>query len=298
MELTYIFGILFGLFATTMFNLMPILQKDVLDQMETITAKNTIQSFKIMLSDRKWLIGGLLGILGGIPYSIALEWVGVSILQPLMNFGFIALVWASQKYLKEELSTPAKTGIVIMILMPIFISLGQVSNTTVIITEIETLNNLYFYLGLLGVIAFFLTLFSYKFNASVLLAIATGVFFAMGALGGQTAMAYIGAAGYQFPQEIGPIIRNAFSHPDLRRMVLFFGISIIFNSLAGYFFQVGLQQDKASRFTPINQTLNIMATITGGILVFGQFVAQPVWYIVGLGCAIVGTFLLGKYQIV
>jgi len=71
---------------------------------------------------------------------------------------------------------------------------------------------------------------------------------------------------------------------------------MVANTLAAIIMQIGLQKIAASKFNPIQQTLNTLLTISGGIVIFGQFVEKWYFYILGMICAILGTLVLGSYQ--
>ena len=89
--INYIVAVFFTLLATVMFNLTPILQKDAINKMNEFKLSNVWSSLKAMFSDKKSVIGMLLGIGGGIPYIIALDLVGITVVQPIINVGFLIL---------------------------------------------------------------------------------------------------------------------------------------------------------------------------------------------------------------
>jgi drug/metabolite transporter (DMT)-like permease len=72
---------------------------------------------------------------------------------------------------------------------------------------------------------------------------------------------------------------------------------IFFNCIATYVDMIGLQKIDASKFGPINQTINNMVAILGGIIVFGQIIGSIPFYIIGVIMAIFGSVILGRYQI-
>lgn len=291
----YIVGILLAMTATSIFNLCPVLQKDELDKMKEVSMNNIWASVKMMFSDRKWVLGLILGVFGGIPYTIAVIWTGISVVQPLMNFGFIVLVIIAKKMLNETLSISAKVAIGMMILMPIAITLANVSNPVNDITQLPTQLALVIFVVVVLIIAVITLFLGKKFPT--LYALSTGFFFACGAYSVQFVMSMLAFSGYNIFTDIPLVISLIFVDP--RVSLILFGVVCIavFNAVAGYVMQIGLQRVAASKFNPIQQTLNNLATVLGGILVFGQFIGNWAFYLCGLGFGIIGMIILGKYQI-
>jgi drug/metabolite transporter (DMT)-like permease len=291
----YIFGIILALIATIIFNFIPVLQKDALDKMAEVSFNKLWDSVKMMFSDKKWVFGLLMGLIGGIPYTIAVNWTGISVVQPLMNFGFIVLVIFANRILNEKLNLTAKAAIVMMIMMPIFIAFGDVSQPQNDISQPATFNSLLLFTGivLLSIIVMFI--FTKRFP--ILYTIITGFFFALGAYSVQFVMSMVTAAGYDLIPDIFIILGNAFSDPLLTKALIGVIAITIMNMLAGFVMQIGLQRVAASKFNPIQQTLNNIVTVIGGILVFGQAVGNWAFYFLGMGLGVMGTLILGQYQL-
>ena len=95
----------------------------------------------------------------------------------------------------------------------------------------------------------------------------------------------------------GAILANLFQDPYLRLMILTTLLCLVFNVVAGYVMQIGLQKISASKFYPIDQTINNLVAIVGGIIVFGQRINTLPLYLIGVVMAIVGSILLGQYQV-
>src|SRR4030043_2163364 len=107
--LNYLGGIGLSLLATIFFNYSPLLMKTALNRMEEIKSGNLWKSIKTMLTNKRWFLGLLVNVAGGIFYIMALATPGgITIVQPLQNFGFIVLVIAAKRILGEELDTRAK----------------------------------------------------------------------------------------------------------------------------------------------------------------------------------------------
>jgi len=192
-EAQYYWGIVLAIIATLDFNIMAIVQKRSLEKLDDIEMKNFFASLKLLLKDKYWVGSGLLAMLGGIPYTLALEWAGVSIVQPLMSFGFIVLVFFAKKYLGEDLNLLAKISIILMILMPIFIGAGNVSNSTNDITQWDAQKQLIIYI--LGIAGAGVVLWVGSKQYPILITLVDSCLFAMGAILGQAAIAYISFSG-------------------------------------------------------------------------------------------------------
>ena len=95
----YIIGILCSVVAGVCFNLAPIIQKEALIQMDEVTFSKMGQSLRTMITNKKWIFALFIALLGAIPYILAMGWVGISVVQPITNFGMIVLVIFSKKFL-------------------------------------------------------------------------------------------------------------------------------------------------------------------------------------------------------
>ena len=64
-------------------------------------------------------------------YLFATQLAGIVIVQPLMNVGLIALVILSSRRLGEAIDLQAMIGIILLVLTPVFIAFGGVTEPTV-----------------------------------------------------------------------------------------------------------------------------------------------------------------------
>jgi hypothetical protein len=65
---------------------------------------------------------------------------------------------------------------------------------------------------------------------------------------------------------------------------------------AVYTISIGLQRNPAARFNSITGTVSMFAVILGGLLIFGQILTNIPFYAIGLGLGVIGIALLSKYQ--
>jgi hypothetical protein len=277
----YIGGITLALVATVFFNYAPLLMKTALGKMEEIKGGNLWKSIKTMLTNKRWLIGMVVSIIGGIFYFLALNIAGITIVQPLLNFGFIVLVIAAKRMLGEELDTRAKVAIGLLIVMPVFMTLSKVSEPQ----NITNYSDVIIFSVVCIVIIAGLGIVSKK--VAILWALTTGVTLGISAL----YMQWFTTAFFNGIESTGDLF------VALGVAILPLIITLVGNIVANVvFMQIGLQKNAASRFNPINGSVNMIVSIIGGILLFGQQVGNWVFYCIGIGLGIAGILLLSKYQ--
>jgi uncharacterized membrane protein len=122
-----ILGIILALVTSLLWNLAPIIQKEALQEIDEIDAKNPLKQTRKLFSKPRWVLGFTLALIGGLTYMLATNLAGIVVIQPLMNVGLIALVFFSSRRLGEVLDIPAAIGIILMILTPVFIAFGGVT---------------------------------------------------------------------------------------------------------------------------------------------------------------------------
>ena len=290
----YIFGIFFSILAATLFNLAPIIQKEALDKMHEISFSNMKKSLRVMFTNKTWLLGGIIGLSGSIPFILAMNLAGVSVVQPVMNFGMIILVIFGKKKLGEKLNKFATISIGLMVAMPFLVGLANVSNAQTDITETSTRNNMFIFTGIILFLILCCWISAKKYP--IFLTGIVGLFFALGAYYMQAYMSMIAFSGYNFIQDLDSIILRAFTDTNIMVANLYFGVLLIFNGLAAYTLQIGLQKVPASKFNPIQQTINNLVSIISGMLIFGQVVNNWFYYSIGMAFGFISIFILGQYQ--
>ncbi len=292
----YIFGILFAVLAGICFNLVPVIHKEALSNMKhEVSFSNMKYSLRTMFTDRKWVIGLIVGLIGVIPFIIAMSWVGISVVQPVMNIGMIVLVIFGEKKLGEKLNIWAKISIGFMIAMPFFIWLADLSNAQSNITEISTRIKFFIITGIILILILGCIILAKKYP--IFLTGVIGLFYALGAYYMQAYMSMIAFSGYNFIQDLDLIIKRAFTDPNIIMANLFFVALLIFNGLAAYSLQIGLQKMPASKCNPIQQTINNVVSIITGIFIFEQAINNVFYYSFGVALGLISIFILGSYQI-
>ncbi len=292
----YIFGIIFAVLAGICFNLAPAMQKLALSNMKhEVSFSNMKTTARTLFTNRKWVFGLFVGLLGVIPFIIAMSWVGISVVQPVMAIGVIFLVIYSEKKLGEKLDIWAKSSIGLMIAMPFFIGLANLSNAQSDITEPLTRNKIFIITGIILILILGFIVLAKKYP--IFYTAVIGLFYALSAYYMQAYMSMIAFSGYDFIKDFGLIITLAFTDPNIIIANLFFLALIISNGLAGYTLQIGLQKLPASRCNPIQQTINNVVSILSGILIFKQDIGNIYFYLIGLGFGLFSIIILGSYQI-
>lgn len=272
-------GVFLALIGTILFNIAPIIQKEAIDKMEHINAKNMMKSVGSMLRNKRWLFGAILGIIGGLPYFFALQIAGALVVQPLMNFGFIAMVIFANRVLHEKINTNAKIAIGMMIIMPLFITLGQVPLPVMYSDS----TNIIIYTIIISIVCLILFILARK--VPLLWAFGCGAAFGLAAL-----LLQAFSLPLDFSSGLGSLIQQAIA--GLPVVIP----CILFNIIGVFVGQIGMQRNTASKYNPINGTTNSIVSFIGSIIIFNQFPDVPVFYFIGFGLGLIGVFILSKFS--
>jgi drug/metabolite transporter (DMT)-like permease len=275
-------GILFAMLAMCLFNLSPLLQKSALNKIPQLSFWNWRTSFRHLITNRRWLVGFAVGCIGLVPYFIALDLAGVAVVQPLYGFGFIVLVYMSHRLLQERLHPGAWTGIGLLILMPVFIALGNVSNVQVSIADRSVQWNLLLFVLILGGISLLLS--AKVLRHPTLWAFISGIFYGLAAVFMQSATSFFA------------LLTNWGWDRNLAMLIAALLLAVPANIFADYCLQIGLQRKNASRFAPISQTVNNAVAVAGGLFIFRQQVGHWGFYLTALALGAAGLFLLTAFK--
>lgn len=276
--LIILIGILLSLISTLMFNYSPILEKQALNTMDEVTLSKMGNSIKKMMKNRLWLIGFIIGYAGAIPYVIAVYYVGIVVVQPLINFGFILLVFMAKKYLNENLDKITKIALILMIIMPVFIGMANISEPTNDILQLRTFLILLLFTGILLVFTISFYFLSKKYP--IFYTVVTGINFTLSGV---------------FIQSLTYLANYASEHMFF--FILMIIVCSVFDLSAVFIAQIGLQKIAASKFVPIQSTITTALTIFAGLFIYGQIIGIWGFYIVALVISFLGTIVLGRYQL-
>ncbi len=270
-------GIILAIITSLMWNIAPIIQKEALSTMENIEASDALKHTGALFKNKRWLLGFSLSLIGGLTYLLATQMAGIVVVQPLMNVGLIALVILSNRRLGEEIDAQAIIGIIMLILTPVFIALGGVTEPMIFTTYDGIL--LYSIILLIGIAV----MFPGTRKISILWAPITSLL---------QALASQYTQWFTLALFTGSNIIEGFINGLIPLIILG-----IFTFIAAvYTISIGLQRNPAARFNSITGTISMFAVIFGGLYIFGQTMTNVPFYAIGLICGIIGVILLSKYQ--
>jgi uncharacterized membrane protein len=278
--LAYLLGVVCALVSTMFFNVGPLIQKQGLAVIPDITGTSVFGSVKAMVRNRKWLLGmGVAGI-GGIVYFIGIGLSSAAIVEPILNFGFIVLPYMAKRMLGEKLDASGRIAIVMLVVMPIFIASGALSDPRIDLPRFLP-SIAAFSVVMLG-IASLLVILARK-RKPILWA------FAAGSLQGLAAVHLQWFTSILFPD------------PDLLGGLLAGWFPLVVSSVVSlvgaiYIPSIALQKNPASRVGPVTGTTSTSVAIAGGLLVFSQAVGAIPLYVIGIGLAFAGVFLIARYN--
>lgn len=272
-----VLGIILALVTSLLWNIAPIIQKEALEELEEIDAKNPLKQTRKLFSKPRWVMGFAMALIGGLTYMLATNLAGIVVIQPLMNVGLIALVFFSSRRLGEKIDISAGVGIILMILTPVFIAFGGVTEP-IMFTD---------YSGIL------------LYSATMLIGISVMA-------GGTPKIAILWAPITSLFQALASQFTQwftlaLFGNPDIIQGFINAFIPLILTGIftavaAVYTVSIGLQRNPASRFNAITGTISMFAVILGGIIIFGQVISNIPFYGIGLVFGMIGVILLSKYQ--
>jgi hypothetical protein len=272
-----VIGILLAIITSLLWNVAPIIQKEALAEMDEIDAKNPLKHTRQLFSKPRWVAGMLMALLGGVTYMIATQMAGIVVIQPLMNVGLVVLAILSTRRLGERIDLAAGIGIVLMILTPVFIAFGQVTEPMMFTDFTGILLYSVVMLGGIGAMAVGTN------RVAILWAPITSLFQALASQFTQWfTLELFGAAD----------IVQGFINALIPLILLG-----VFTAIAAvYTISIGLQRNPAARFNAITGTVSMFAVVLGGLMIFSQVITSPLFYIIGLAFGLIGVALLSKYQ--
>ncbi|TFG18277.1 MAG: hypothetical protein EU531_00460 [Promethearchaeota archaeon] len=299
---TTIFGITIALVATACFNLGIILQKRGLRESREIKIEEGVRSlitvFKELCKNKPWFIGTALGIIGMIPYAIAMGMVGIVVVQPIMSVGLIIFFISAIKILNEKVTYFEVIPIILLISVPIFIGLAQISDPFIDLYGFVVPFLIFFVIMLcLSLVSFF---FSKKKRGTRL----EGIF-----------IMFIGAIFYSLGAVFTNILAQAlvdsnifipffweilfgifwFEYMHFWAFIGFWGLAV-FNIASVIFIQSSLQRSKAVFIIPIQNSITFVIPIIAGLFVFNQNFKNNIFFIITIVIVLISTIILSKYE--
>jgi len=304
---TIFLGIAFAIVAAFCFNYAIILEKKgLLQGLPDLNfdegIKSVIRSFIAFFKNRDWAFGFLLGNIGYIPYLISQNLVGIVVTQPITSVGLIVLVIAANKILNEKIGPFELSSFIMMGFGTILIGLAQVSDIFIDILEIA------FPLIIFTVIIFFISgaifLIASRFKGesmdAILMMIIAGLITSLGSIFSSAFVQAISYGTYFQIPILAPIeiLFGCFWFWDPYHWWGFcsFYVFIIFNSVGFAFTQGGLQRGKAVLVFPIVNTVNMIAPIIAGFIIFQQTFQNYLLFYIGVSLILIATVILSRFQ--
>jgi hypothetical protein len=300
--ITTILGISIALIATCCFNFSFILLKIGLREGRQIKLdegiRNLLNVFKELSKHKLWLIGTALGAIGMIPYAIAMGLVGIIVVQPIMSVGLIIFFISAIVVLKERVNYFEVIPIILLISVPFFIGLAQISEVNI---------DLYTFVVpflILFSILFAISLLSYLYSKKkkgtrlegIFITFTGSIFYSLGAIFTNIlAQALVDSS--IFVPFFWEIIFGIFWFDYFHFWVFigFWGL-VVFNITSVIFIQSSLQRSKAVLVIPIQNSISFILPVIAGILVFNQSFKYDLFFIVTIIIVLISTVLLSKYQ--
>ena len=294
-----IIGFIMAFVATIGFNIAPIMQKTGFNQISMQFPGQEPFPLGQLLKNKVWFFGFLVNLVAGLPYVISLSLIGISVLQPLTAFGYLLLVYVAVKKLGEKLTKTGIIGIVVLALMPLFLTLSFVTNTTADMLAPGPLISITFFTIICGAATVALAivdkLMKNHENSSLLWAILSGLLAGLGSIWGQAIFAFVQSGGYNLIADLGKVFELLGNTYIIAALVSLIP-TLVFTVVGFIGQQVGYKKGRASLVYPITQSVNIIVSITGGIIIFGQIVGMPVFYVIAIAFTLLGTLLVGRFQ--
>jgi len=301
--LTTILGIFISIIASFCFNFGIVLQKKGLREGSEIKieegVRNLYNTFKEFSKNKSWLSGTLLGLIGMIPYAIAMGLVGIVVVQPLMSIGLIFFAIFAVKMLNEKLTYYEIIAVGILIVSPILMALAGITNIFI---------DLYQF-----VIPFIIFL-------SPLIVLCIGFFFLSKQKRGTQFegifLMFIGAILYSIGAIFTNILAQAFIEANIFPFFfweILFGIfwfdylhlwmfisawgMLIFYISSVIFLQSALQKSKALRIVPVQNAIMLIIPIIAGLFVFNQTFQNYLLFAIALGLILISIISLSRFQV-
>ncbi|MHA1268338.1 MAG: hypothetical protein ACTSPY_01005 [Candidatus Helarchaeota archaeon] len=288
-SMNLIIGILLGLIGAAINNFGLVLQKRQVNKKQPPDIKNEgsldIDIIKF-LKDPIWVLGILMQTILYLPFLIiALDYIGVTLLQPLSNSGIIILVLGLIFLLNEKIRKIEIVGIILMVSGVISIAFGNVVGDITLshFLSPQPLLNFWIFFIIIIILSLIFLILAIKIKR-IRLAI-------LGFLMGNCyAIVSISLQLFEISlSELGTAISI---------LVLILGmlgavIGTIFGILLA---QEAFKRGQAINIIPFSQiSMNLFPILTG-LFVFGQNILSPIYFWIGVISIIISASLLARFQ--
>ncbi len=273
-----IFGILLAILAAAMFTIGVILQKKAVQDLPEIKMTD-IKTMTPMIKNKVWVIGVLIGTVGGGPYIASQYFIGIAYAQLLLATGLILLAYSAIRILHERLGKWEWSGISCILVGTVLLGLAQLSGVNVTSSSPTFfINTAIFYTIFGGLIAAGLVIYRItNWGSAKNLAINSGIWFGIGACSSQ-----IGTLGLA----------------EWNLLVAGIGYAILLagNAIGTLVVNIAFQKGKAIMVIPLQASGNYLIPVFAGLVLFQQTFkyAFALWLsVIFIMC---GVFLLSRIQ--
>ncbi|MFX1495946.1 MAG: DMT family transporter [Promethearchaeota archaeon] len=300
--LTTTLGIFVAIISTCCFNFSMVLQKKGLKESSEIKIekgiKNLLKTFIEFSKNKSWLTGTIIGLIGLIPYVIAMGMVGVVVVQPVSTIGLIIFVISAIRILKEKVSLFEIISIGMLVISPILIGLAIISDIRISFTEFLTPYLLFItIIILICVLSFFLSKKTRgtKWEGFFIMIIGSLLFSLGATFTNVLAQAYNDAHinALFFWEIIFGIFWLDYLHIWL--FIGFWGM-VIFNLVSIVFFQTALQKIRAVVVVPIHNAITLLVPVLAGLFIFHQIFENTLLFFVSIILILISIISLSRFQ--
>jgi len=276
-------GVIFATISSILFASGIILQKKAVVDMPEIKLSD-VSSMTAMVKNKTWVIGILIAMAGGPFYLLTQVFIGVTLTQPIISGLQLAFTVILAMFLLDEKIGKIETlGFCLLVISPIFLTLGNVTAPAVDLMSSEFYFS-FFLLFLLPIlllcaILFLMTKKANEVMAGIIYAMISGMIFAIGAIMAQF--------GVEVLKGYSQLIMLA---------LLFFIFLMLGNTLATIIQQLAFQRGKVGISIGFQATVGLLLAIYGGILIFNQLILAPFFFITGIIMIFAGNALLVQFQ--
>ncbi|NVM55830.1 MAG: hypothetical protein HWN66_19175 [Candidatus Helarchaeota archaeon] len=277
-----ILGVILAILAGLMFTFGAVMQKKGVENLPDIKLGD-YKTVLPLLKNRTWLVGLIVGLLGGIPYVLSQMWIGLGYTQLLIATGLILLAIMATRTLHEPLGKMEYIGIALIIIGSIFLGLAQLQPVAANLSDLGFFTNVViFYIPFFIAIGAGLTFYKFsEWGAAKILGAISGIIFGCG-------------AGFSQIGIMGLIEGNWFA------LIIGYLILMIGTALGTVVANVAFQKGKAIVVIPIQSAGNYLIPILAGLLVFQQiflfWINFWIYFLPAVILIMLGVFLLSRIQ--
>jgi len=241
------------------------------------------QVVRALAANKLWVLGFLMGPIGGIFYFQALSEGKVTVILPLMNLGMLVTVLAGVLVLKERLRLLEWAAITVLLGGAVLLSMmpGEMADVPVNFLRLWILTGVICGIGALLIIALMLS--KDRVSIELVMASLAGFSFGLGVI-------FIKIVTYEAGRQFG-----GFHVLDWRQWLWILGnlaiwLMLVTEVVGFFFFQAALSHGRVALVSPITTITSVVIPVIAGALVFGESIGLFQGF--GITVVIIGTGML------